>query len=254
MLLVVNIGNSNIRFAISKEMQILFSWTISTKPYKTAGEFFMLSQNFPEFYKEYAPKITDIVIGSVVPTQTQIIAKVLHNILNIKPIIVDRNTITQVKHQSNQMGTDLYANAVAGHYLYPNKTKIIIDFGTALTFTAVNSEGKILGVSIAPGVITSLNALVGNTAQLPQIELKEPQTILGSDTVTCMQSGIIYGYLSMVEGMIQRIKKVLPYSDILVISTGGLGHIYQQLSSEIQIDDKLHTIKGLCLLHKFSKK
>lgn len=248
MYLIVNIGNSNIRFAIFKDVQAEFSWTINTKPYKTAGEFFMLFQHFIEQNLKQTNKINKIVVGSVVPHQTSVVCKVLQNILGVEPFVVTRNTLSKVSHSSNQMGTDLYANAVAAHYLYPKTNKIIVDFGTALTLTGINQEGQIQGVIIAPGVITSLNALVGNTAQLPDIELKQPKYLLGKDTETCMQSGIIYGYSSMVEGLIARIKADWQ-QEALVISTGGLGHIFKPYISAIDVDDKLHTIKGLKILY-----
>lgn len=254
MILAVNIGNSNIRFAVVKEMEIKLSWTINTKPYRTAGEFFMISQSFLAQYTTYINEIQDIVVGSVVPHQTQVVAKVLHRLFKIKPLIVTRSTPSQVTHTSTQMGTDLYANAVAAHYLYPQGQKIIVDFGTALTLTAVSQTGQILGVIIAPGVITSLNALVGNTAQLPDIELKKPEKILGMDTETCMQSGIINGYSCMVQGLIQEVKEELLDPEAFVISTGGVGHIYQPMIKGINVDDKFHTIKGLCVLYQEAQK
>ena len=110
-----------------------------------------------------------------------------------------------------------------------------------------------LGVIIAPGVVTSLQSLVNNTAQLPYVELNEPKSVLGMDTETCMQSGIIYGYTAMVEGLIERIKQTYQ-SDFLVISTGGVGHVFSKLTKKIQIDDKYHTIKGLALLYDLHRK
>ena len=236
MLLAVNIGNSNIRFAVVEGQQVHLSWTIATKPYRTAGEFYMSFQSYKEQYKNAFGKITKIVVGSVVPQQTQIIAKMLQKTFSI-----------------NQMGTDLYANAVAAHYLYPEQKKIIIDFGTALTLTGVAETGQMLGVIIAPGVVTSLQSLVNSTAQLPYIELNEPKSVLGMDTETCMQSGMIYGYTAMVEGLIERIKQTYQ-SDFLVISTGGVGHVFSKLTEKIQIDDKYHTIKGLALLYDLHRK
>ena len=253
MLLAVNIGNSNIRFAIMNGVKVKYSWTISTKPYKTAGEFQLIFQNYTHQFEELNNEITDIVIGSVVPHQTLIISKVLEKALDIEPLIVNRNTLSQVKHSSNQMGTDLYANAVAGHYLFPNKKKIIIDFGTALTLTGIEETGQMIGVIIAPGVITSLNALVSDTAQLPEIELKKPKATLGMDTETCMQSGIMYGYTAMVEGLIERIKNDYK-SDFYVISTGGVGTIFSELTNKINLNDKYHTIKGLSILYHLHHK
>ena len=233
MLLAVNIGNSNIRFAVVEGQQVHLSWTIATKPYRTAGEFYMSFQSYKEQYKNAFGKITKI--------------------FSIKPFIVNRDTPSEVTHHSNQMGTDLYANAVAAHYLYPEQKKIIIDFGTALTLTGVAETGQMLGVIIAPGVVTSLQSLVNSTAQLPYIELNEPKSVLGMDTETCMQSGMIYGYTAMVEGLIERIKQTYQ-SDFLVISTGGVGHVFSKLTEKIQIDDKYHTIKGLALLYDLHRK
>ncbi|MRI62449.1 type III pantothenate kinase [Ornithobacterium rhinotracheale] len=252
MLLAVNIGNSNIRFGIANGHEIHTSWTINTKPYKTTDEIFLLIKSSYKLYGIKAKNISGIVIGSVVPHQTRLVAKALERIHNITPTIVDRNTPSRVVHHSNQMGTDLYANAVAAHELYQGK-KIVVDFGTALTLTGIDEKGELLGVIIAPGVITSLKALVGNTAQLPDIELTEPKSVLGRDTETCMQSGMVYGYVAMVEGLIDRINASIG-DDTTVISTGGLGHIYQPLTQKINIDDKLHTLKGLCLLYEFNHK
>jgi len=140
-----------------------------------------------------------IIIGSVVPQLTTIVSSALHKIHQLEPVLVNRNTISEVKHQSNQMGTDIYANLVAAHHLYPkDKKKLIIDFGTALTASCVNEDGQVQGVIIAPGIITSLNSLVQQTAQLPEIELVPPKKVLGNDTVSCMVSGMVYGYLGMV--------------------------------------------------------
>lgn len=248
MVLVVNIGNTNIRFGIfNTQNECINSWIVNTKPYKTSDELYI---NFNSTYHHYGinPKdIHKIVIGSVVPPLTQDVVTALSNLHNITPILVDRNTVSQIKHKSNQLGTDLYANCVAGHRLYKGN-KIIIDFGTALTFTAISEKGEMIGVSIAPGIQTSLDALIRNTAQLSSIELKQTNTILGLNTEHCMQSGVVYGFLSMVEGMIQRIKKEINDESAFVIATGGLGGIFYPLTTLIGIYDQLHTIKGLYFL------
>lgn len=246
MILAVNIGNSNIRFGVGNDSSDIHSWTINTKPYRTRDEFYFLFKSMYAQYEVQPNIISQIVIGSVVPHQTAIIARALEHFHRIKPLVVDRNTPSAVKHHSNQMGTDLYANAVAAHEIYQGN-KLIIDFGTALTVTGIDESGEVLGVIIAPGVITSLKALVGDTAQLPDIELKEPSRVLGRDTETCMQSGMVYGYVGMVEGFIQRAKKEIG-GNAYVISTGGLGHIYQPLTDKIDKDDKLHTLRGLVIL------
>lgn len=251
MLLAVNIGNTNIRFGVFKSDGQIVSWTINSKPYRTEDEC------FAKFSGMYAPfgihkeEITEIVIGSVVPPLTKAVYNSLGKIHQTAPMIADRDTPSNVQHTSKQMGTDLYANAVAAQSFYPGK-KIIIDFGTALTFTAVSESGKTMGVSIAPGIKTALNSLVGETAQLPEIELKAPQKVLGFDTESCMQSGMVYGFLSLVEGMINKINEEVQ-DKCFVIATGGLSFVYAPLTKKIDVQDQLHTIKGLAELYTMNK-
>lgn len=248
--LVVNIGNTNIRFGVFENEECQTSWVINTKPYRTRDEFY---SQFKLFYQSYEVKSNDferIIIGSVVPQLTTIVSSALHKIHSLEPILVNRATPSGVVHSSQQMGTDIYANLVAAHHLYDKgRKKIIIDFGTALTASCINEDGSVQGVIIAPGIITSLNALVGQTAQLPEIELVPPKNVLGNDTVSCMVRGMVYGYLGMVEGFIDRINAEVN-SDCLVIATGGVSHIYKPLTDKIHIGDKLHTLKGLYLLGK----
>ncbi len=251
MLLAVNIGNTNIRFGVFDGNNCDVSWTINTKPLKTTDELFALFSTMYEQYSINESSIKQIVIGSVVPNLTQSVSKALRRIHTISPKIVDRNTFSQVKHTSNQMGTDLYANAVSAHEQYQGK-KLIIDFGTALTLIAIDEKGNVLGVIIAPGIITSLNSLIGNTAQLPEIEFKKPKNVLGNDTVSCMQSGMVFGFLGMVEGLIDRVKNEYG-NDFFVISTGGMGSIYAPLTDKIDLNDKLHTLKGLKHLYDLSE-
>jgi type III pantothenate kinase len=247
MLLAVNIGNSNIRFGIYEGALCVSSWTINTKPYRLEDEHFYMFKNIYTQYNVGVDKVTKIVIGSVVPSQTMPIKDALAKLHNCLPVVVDRNSLSDISHHSKQMGADLYANAVAAHAAYEGK-KVVIDFGTALTFTGVDETGKIMGVIIAPGVNTSLNALIGDTAQLSDIALEKPNTMLGKDTQTCMQIGMIYGYVSMIEGLIDRIKIEFG-QDIKFISTGGLGHVYFPLIDKIDIFNRLHTLDGLRKLY-----
>ena len=252
MLLAVNIGNTNIRFAAFRSETDIITWTINSKPPRTESEFFAKFSNMYQPFGISKAEITDIVIGSVVPPLTASVKIALQKIHKFKPLIVDRNTPSAIVHTSNQMGTDLYANAVAAHYQNYKGKKIVIDFGTALTFLGINEDGKVGGVVIAPGIVTALNSLVGETAQLPTIELKEPKSVLGTDTESCMQSGMVYGFLSMVEGMIDRINAEVD-EQCLVISTGGVGGVYKPLTTKIDTDDRLHTIKGLKILYELNK-
>lgn len=247
--IVINIGNTNIRFGLFTDDNCDISWVINTKPYRTSDEFFVQFLTLYQHYKVEIEKIEKIIIGSVVPQLTYDITRAINKIHGKKPILVDRNTPSEVKAKSKQMGTDIYANLVAAHNLYPNRKKMIFDFGTALTVSCVAENGETLGVIIAPGIITSLNSLIQDTAQLPEIELVKPKSVLGLDTIACMQSGMVYGYLGMVEGFIDRINNEVN-DDCFVIATGGVSHVYKPLTDKIHVADRLHTLKGLYFLGK----
>lgn len=247
--IVINIGNTNIRFGLFNDDDCESSWVINTKPYKTSDEMTLQFMMMYQTHNIELEKIEKIIIGSVVPQITQDVLRAIKKLHRKTPILVDRNTPSCVQAKSKQMGTDIYANLVAAQHLYPENKKIIIDFGTALTASCIGENGETIGVIIAPGIITSLNSLVGQTAQLPEIELTKPKSVLGLDTVTCMQSGMVYGFLGMVEGFIDKINKEVN-DNCFVIATGGVSHIYKPLTDKIHIADRLHTLKGLYFLGK----
>lgn len=245
--IVINIGNTNIRFGLFYDDKCDVSWVINTKPYRSQDELYFQFLNIYQAYKIDVETIEKVIIGSVVPQLTYDISRAINRIHGKKPISVDRNTASEVLAKSKQMGADIYANLVAAHHLYPKKKKIIFDFGTALTASCVAEDGETLGVIIAPGIITALNSLIKDTAQLPEIELIKPKSVLGLDTVTCMQSGMVYGFLGMVEGFIDRINAEVK-DDCFVIATGGVSHVYKPLTDKIHVADRLHTLKGLFYL------
>ncbi|MFW2135206.1 type III pantothenate kinase [Chryseobacterium sp. TY4] len=247
--IVINIGNTNIRFGLFDDDNCDISWVINTKPYRTRDEMYAQFLMLYQTYKIEPESIEKVIIGSVVPQLTSDISSAVEKIHGKKPVLVDRATPSGVQAKSKQMGTDIYANLVAAHNLYPAKKKIVLDFGTALTASCVTETGETLGVIIAPGIITSLNSLINQTAQLPEIELKKPKSVLGLDTVTCMQSGMVYGFLGMVEGFIDRINAEVN-DDCFVVATGGVSHVYKPLTEKIHLADRLHTLKGLYFLGK----
>lgn len=245
--IVINIGNTNIRFGLFNDDTCVISWILNTKPYRTSDELMIQFMMMYQTHKIDAEKVDRIIIGSVVPQLTHDVGRAMQKIHGKKPVVVDRNTPSDVQPKSRQMGTDIYANLVAAHHLYPNRKKIIFDFGTALTASCIDEHGETLGVIIAPGIITSLNSLIHDTAQLPEIELVKPKQVLGLDTVSCMQSGMVYGYLGMVEGFIARINEEVK-DNCYVIATGGVSHVYKPLTEKIHMADRLHTLKGLYFL------
>ncbi|PIE50822.1 MAG: type III pantothenate kinase [Flavobacteriales bacterium] len=247
--IVINIGNTNIRFGLFSEDNCDISWVINTKPYRTSDELFVQFSMQYQYYKIKVDEIEKIIIGSVVPQISKAVENAIQKLHHQKPVFVDRNTPSLVHPKSQQMGTDIYANLVAAQSLYPDKKKIIFDFGTALTASCLDENGETLGVIIAPGIITALNSLIQQTAQLPEIQLTKPKSVLGLDTETCMQSGMVYGFLGMVEGFIERINNEVN-DECFVIATGGVSHVYKPLTDKIHIADRLHTLKGLYFLGK----
>lgn len=247
--IVINIGNTNIRFGLFDNDICDLSWVINTKPYKTTDELFVQFLMLYQTYKIDIEKIDKVIIGSVVPQLTKVVSSAIKKIHQRNPIVVDRGTPSGVVPKSRQMGTDIYANLVAAHNLYPGQKKIVLDFGTALTASCIDENGETLGVIIAPGIVTSLNSLIKGTAQLPEIELVKPKSVLGLDTISCMQSGMVYGFLGMVEGFIDRINDEVD-DNCFVIATGGVSHVYKPLTDKINIGDRLHTLKGLYFLGK----
>lgn len=247
--IVINIGNTNVRFGFFKEDSCELSWIINTKPYRTSDELQMQFSMMYLSHKIDAATIDKVIIGSVVPQLTRDVSSAIRKIHGKTPVLVSRETLSEVTPKSKQMGTDIYANLVGAHHLYPKRKKIIFDFGTALTASCVSESGETLGVIIAPGIITALNSLIQDTAQLPEIELIKPRSVLGLDTVSCMQSGMIYGYLGMIEGFVERINNEVG-EDCFVIATGGVSHVYKPLTEKIHVADRLHTLKGLYFLGK----
>lgn len=255
MLLAVDAGNTNIVFGIYKGNEWIAEWRYDTLPIKNQMDYelFLRLQ-----FLESNLKLEDVdavVVSSVVPQLNDILTEFSKPLINREPLFVEPKLFDQLPVrtlQPYQIGTDLLANAVAGHTHY-QKNIIIIDFGTALTFTVVNTEGTILGVSIAPGLKTAIKALVGNTAQLPEVPLELPESKMGKSTTEAIQAGILWGYVSMIEGMLDKIEKELGYPST-VIATGGLSSILYPLHSRFDVVDKQLTLEGLRLIHNLIRK
>ena len=191
------------------------------------------------------------IISSVVPNLTPVISNSLQILLHIKPIIVGPGIKTGIPimvDNPREVGTDRVVNAVAAYKKYGGPL-VVVDFGTATTFDAISRQGEYLGGAIAPGIGISMEALFRETAQLPKVELKKPQRIIGKNTVESIQSGIYFGYVSLVDGMARAFKEQLG-TGCRVVATGGLASIIAQASGEIEIVDPLLTLEGLLIIYK----
>lgn len=249
MQLITDIGNSDIVFGIYDESKWQLVWRITSKGNRSQEEL----KN--EILRTLAANNIDILsikkvtLSSVVPKLTPVITNLLkslfqHKVLVINPSIYHKLNV-KITTNINEIGTDLIANAVAGFHLSKSAC-IIVDFGTALTFTSVDSKGFIQGVAIAPGIKTAMKSLASNAAQLPEIPLELPQSAIGKDTIHAIQSGILYGYIGLVRGILEQTKKEL--GTCKVIATGGLSHILTSLSYEFDTVDKMLTMNGLRLI------
>ncbi|MDN5204825.1 type III pantothenate kinase [Fulvivirgaceae bacterium BMA10] len=246
MLLAVDIGNTDITFGLSRQNEWIFSWRIKSEISRSVGAYELELRNY---FLENDISLNDIhqvVISSVVPSLTSKLEQVLQNSFTVSPLILGPSIYPDLKvtvRNANEIGTDLVANAVAAFHHF-NDPCIVVDFGTALTFTTIDSDGKLMGVAIAPGIKTAMKSLSSNTAQLPEVPLQLPDSALGKDTIHAMQAGILIGYVGLVKEMLTHIKKEIN-KPCKVIATGGLSSVLTPLRPEFDEINNMLTLDGL---------
>ena len=251
MLTAINLGNTHIRMGLFENKKLIHTWRLRTDPYRTADEYvYLLSGLFREA-GHASPDSS--VFASVVPPLCGVFHETLARLTGTEPVQVrsDMQTgITIRTENPSELGADLLANAVAAYHTH-RKACVVIDFGTALSFIRVNDSGELTGAIIAPGIMAALTSLISDTAQLHQVELTPPPSIMGSNTTTAIQSGIVYGYASLVAGIIERIHN--EYGDgARVIATGGLSETYGPLIPCVDEISPTHTLTGLRMLYELN--
>ncbi|MGD1820800.1 MAG: type III pantothenate kinase [Pleomorphochaeta sp.] len=256
MLFAVDIGNTNIVMAVHDGASWINIWRIHTDIHKTTDEYFVLLESLLKNCDPQKYDITDAVISSVVPNLNRALEKNVIRLFNINPIIINHDLKTGLVRESIpvELGSDLLCNLAQAHNLYPNKAVMVVDFGTALTMSCVNSKGEVEGVAITPGLITAVNALFGSTAQLPQVQLKAPEKAMGRSSDCSIRSGIMFGYAGLVESMIDRTEKQLGVK-LHVIATGGLSSTISSLIpriDEIEINQTLDGLRYIASLNKIN--
>lgn len=251
MLLVFDIGNSNIVLGMYDDHQLLQHWRISTDRQKTGDEYGMLLNNLFNYAGMTIEDVTAVIISSVVPPLVVPISKMCQRYFDVDPLVVGPGIKTGIciKYENpREVGADRIVNAVAAYAKFGGPL-IIIDFGTATTFCAIAANGDYLGGAIAPGIGISTEALFQRAAKLPRIELVTPKTVICRNTVTSMQSGIIYGFTGQVDEIVRRMKKELG-SDAYVVATGGLANMIAHESSTINVVEHFLTLEGLQILYE----
>lgn len=264
MILAFDIGNTNIKAALIDGETITHQWRLSTDPKRTGDEYFSaLRPLFIDAGIDFSG-IDDAVISSVVPALIGPFIIVTQHFCKKKPLVIGPEIFPELpvkipETATHEIGTDLLCDAVAAWEKY-KVPAIVIDFGTALSFTAVDCEGNIAGIAIAPGLGTAINSLFKNTAQLPCVSMEVPESSLGKNTVWAIQSGIFLGYKGLVESMVSRMKtdiskeSMTKKEDIKVIATGGLNSMLQPITKCINFIDKDLTITGMMLIFKAVRK
>lgn len=250
MVLVVDIGNTNIVLGVYTNGKLDFSARLATNKDQTSDEYSVILNGIFSLNNIDTKKIKGAIMSSVVPPLTGIFKTVLAKFINSEVLVVGPGIKTgfNIKIDSPaQLGTDMVCN-VAGALSEFKGPLIIVDMGTATTITVVSKDGDILGGSISPGLRISLNALSGGTAQLPFINIDNVKSVIGKNTIDCMQSGVIYGAASMIDGMVKRISEELNDQPKVILTGGMSSMVIKYCSHEIHHDPNLLT-KGLYTLY-----
>ena len=249
MTVAVDIGNTNIVVAALNNGEWNKPFRVFTDTKKTGDEYYVIFSSLFDERGIYRDKVDKVIISSVVPFLTRSIEKNMRRIFKKDPIMVSHSVECGLDKSSipPELGADLLSNMAYGHYHHKDGAVMVIDFGTALTFSTVSKEGKVLGVAIAPGLVTAVNALFGSTAQLPQVELKVPSSVLGRDSMESIRAGIMDGYSGLVEKIIEKTEKELG-ERLYVMATGGLSSTISTLIHRLDELDPILTLKGLGLI------
>lgn len=246
MLLVIDVGNTHTVFGVFFGDDLLDTWRIATSAERTRDEYMILLKEFIGLHDLELASIKGMMIASVVPSVLQELLGLGSRYFHFRPLVVGPGIKTGLPilfDNPREVGADRIVNAVAAYRGY-GRAMIIIDFGTATTFDCVSARGEYIGGVIAPGMNIAMEALSRRASKLPRVELKRPREVVGKNTVHCIQSGVVYGYLALVEGLVTRIKAELE-GTLLVVATGGLARVVARETTIIDEVDEDLTLKGL---------
>lgn len=255
MLLVIDIGNTNTVLGIFEKDELKENWRITTKRDQTVDEYGILINSLFKISKIDIIDIKGIAISSVVPPLVTIINEMSVKFFGIEPFIVQPGINTPIRilyENPKEVGADRIVNAIAAIHLY-GVPLIIVDFGTATTFCAISSKGEYMGGVIAPGISISTDALYQRTSKLPRVELKHPNSVIGKNTPSSIQAGIIFGFAGMVDGIIKKMKKEIDGNPV-VVATGGLVNLIAKETESIQKINPNLTLEGLRMLYEINTK
>lgn len=251
MLLVIDVGNTNMVLGVYKDTELLDHWRISTDRQRTTDEYGVLIRELFYLNNLRADDINAIIISSVVPPVVPTLERMCQRYFGLSPLLIGPGVKTgmDIRYDNpREVGADRIVNAVAAYEKYGGPV-IIVDFGTATTFCAVDAKGVYLGGSICPGIGISTEALVQRTAKLPRIELKRTDSVICRNTIESMQAGVFYGFVGQVEGIVSRMRRELDMS-ARVVATGGLAVVIAPATKAIDVVEPMLTLEGLRIIYE----
>lgn len=252
MLFVLDVGNTNTVLGVFEDDKLIHEWRIKTDRYKTEDEFGMLIKSLLEHESISLADIDGVIVSSVVPPIMFALEKMCTKYFELQPLVIGKETVHTFLEMAypnpQEIGADRIVNAVGAIEEYGSPL-VIIDFGTATTYCYINESKAYQGGLIAPGIHISMEALYSKASKLPKIEIQAPNNVVGSSTVEAMQSGVFYGYVSQVDGIVNRMKQENTAKP-KVVATGGLAALISDASETIDHVDTHLTLKGLYLIYK----
>lgn len=251
MLLVIDVGNTNITLGIFKDEELIANFRMTTKTPRTSDEYGITICNLLNNRKVAVSEIEAVIIASVVPGIMHSLKNSIKKYFELVPIEVGAGTKTGIKivtANPREIGADRVVDAVAAYDLYGGPL-IVIDFGTATTYDLVSEDGSFLAGITSPGIRISADALWNETSKLPKIEIKKPDSILAKETISSMQAGLVYGYIGQTEYIVKKIIEESGIQGMKVVATGGLGKIIMESTNVIQFYDPFLTLKGLRIIY-----
>ena len=251
MLLVIDIGNTNVVLGVYDGASLKAHWRLATDTKTTADEYAILLTNLLATAGILPVQMSAAIMSSVVPSLTSTFETLIQQYFHHRPLLVTAETDTGliIRYANpNEIGGDRLVNAAAAYHKY-RRDLIVVDFGTATTFCTITKKGEYLGGVIAPGLGISAEALFARAAKLSKVELTRPKSVIGIDTASSIQSGLLFGYAGLVDALVRRIEQELGRSTY-VIATGGLSAVISPETTTIQKIEPLLTLEGLALLYQ----
>ncbi len=254
MLLTIDIGNTNITLGLFDKTELKYHWRIKTDHDRMADEYGLVLIGLMRHQRVNFKKIDGVIIASVVPPITRTFVEMIERFFEQTPLVVEAGVKTgiQIRYDSpRDVGADRIVDAAAAYKLYGGPA-CIVDFGTATTFDAISEKGEYLGGALAPGIGIAADALFTRTSKLPRVDLVRPPRAIGTNTVYAMQSGLLFGYVGLVEGMVARFRAELG-PKMRVIGTGGLVEVIAQETKVIEVINPWLTLQGLQMIWEMNQ-